>query len=147
MLRSFGVGSAWGAMGILIPLVGPLVWELAPLESRLDVLTCAFGGVMGGCVFGNVSSPLGDTAVLSAMVSRCDMMEHVGSQATYTGLVAALALLLGALPVGLGVYPAWVALLLCVALLAALGLAVAAPIHYTVADEVIAKVENEIDEE
>ena len=23
---------------------------------------------MGGCVFGNVSSPLGDTAVLSAMV-------------------------------------------------------------------------------
>ena len=119
MLLSFGVGSAWGAMGILIPLVGPLVWELAPLETRLDVLTCAFGGVMGGCVFGNVSSPLGDTAVLSAMVSRCDMMEHVASQATYTALVAALALLLGALPVGLGVYPAWVALLLCVALLAA----------------------------
>ena len=31
-------------------------------------------------------------------VSRCGMMAHVGSQATYTLLVAALALLLGALP-------------------------------------------------
>ena len=65
MVVSFGVGSAWGAMGILLPLVGPLVWELSPVEGRLELLTCAFGGVMSGCVFGNVSSPLGDTAVLS----------------------------------------------------------------------------------
>ena len=68
------------------------------LTLYLTRTSCAFGGVMGGCVFGNVSSPLGDTAVLSAMVSRCGMMAHVGSQATYTLLVAALALLLGALP-------------------------------------------------
>ena len=41
MLVSFGVGSAWGAMGILLPLVGPLVWQLSPLEGRLELLTCA----------------------------------------------------------------------------------------------------------
>ena len=33
MVVSFGVGSAWGAMGILLPLVGPLVWQLSPIES------------------------------------------------------------------------------------------------------------------
>ena len=107
MVVSFGVGSAWGAMGILLPLVGPLMWELSPVEGRLELrLTCAdlsphpnpnpnpnpspkpkpkpnpspnpnpdpntrcaFGDVMSGCVFGNVSSPLGDTAVLGSSSS------------------------------------------------------------------------------
>ena len=77
-------------MGILIPLVAPLAWKLS--GQSLPVLTSSLGAVMGGSVFGNVCSPLGDTSVLTPMVCRCDMMEHVTSQATYVGLVAALSL-------------------------------------------------------
>ena len=52
----------------------------------------------------------------------------LASQATYTALVAALALLLGALPVGFGLYPVWAALLLCLALLAAAPALAALPV-------------------
>merc|ERR1712100_221843 len=68
---------------------------------------------------GNVASPLGDTSVLSSMVTKCDLMERCSSQATYVIFVGALALLVGTLPVGLGLYPAWTALLICLALMAA----------------------------
>ena len=111
MAISFGVGSAWGSMGILIPLVAPLAWKLS--DSNLNTLTECLGAVMGGAVFGNVCSPLGDTAVLSAMICRCDMMDHVTSQATYVGLVAGLSLLLSLLISPLSV---WVCL--CLGLLA-----------------------------
>ena len=73
----------------------------------------------GGSVFGNVASPLADTSVLSAMVSKCTMLEHVASQAGYVSLTAALALLAGAIPVGLGLYNIWVALALSLAVLGA----------------------------
>ena len=116
MATSFGIGSAWGTMGVLIPLVAPLAWQLS--HRDLTVLTSSLGAVMGGAVFGNVSSPLGDTSVLSAMVCKCDMLSHVASQATYTALTAALALLVGALPVGLGAYPISAALGIAAAVLA-----------------------------
>ena len=66
MLVSFGIGSAWGTMGVLIPLVAPLAWDLSGHD--LGVLRASLGAVMGGAVFGNVSSPLADTSVLSSMV-------------------------------------------------------------------------------
>ena len=108
MLVSFGIGSAWGTMGVLVPLVAPLAWDLS--HRDIDVLTASLGAVLGGSLFGNVSSPLADTSVLTSMVCKCDMLEHVSSQASYTLLTACLALLLGALPVGLGAYPVGVAL-------------------------------------
>lgn len=117
MLVSFGIGTAWGTMGVLVPLVAPLAWDLSGRD--LGVLTACLGAVMGGACFGNVSSPLADTSVLAAMICKCEMLAHVSSQATYTTLTAVLSLLLGALPVGLGVYPIWVALLLSIVILAA----------------------------
>ena len=116
MATSFGIGSAWGTLGVLVPLVAPLAWELSGHD--LEILTASLGAVMGGSVFGNVSSPLADTSVLTAMVCRCEMLPHVSSQASYTALTAALSLLVGALPVGLGLYPIGAALAVAVAALA-----------------------------
>ena len=55
------------ALALILTLALTLILTLTP-TLILTRTSCAFGGVMGGCVFGNVSSPLGDTAVLSAMV-------------------------------------------------------------------------------
>lgn len=118
MVVSFGVGSAWGTMGILIPLVAPLAWQLS--DRSLDVLLANIGGVMGGAVFGNVASPLADTSVLSAMIARCSMLEHVASQSTYTVVAAAVGLLGAALPVGLGLCPIGLALVVCIGVLVAI---------------------------
>ena len=117
MATSFGIGSAWGTMGVLVPLVAPLAWELGGRD--VSVLTACLGATLGGSVFGNVASPLADTSVLSSMVCRCDMLSHVGSQATYVALTASLSLLVGALPVGLGILPIGAALALASAILAA----------------------------
>ena len=117
MATSFGIGSAWGTMGVLVPLVAPLAWELSAHD--LPVLTASLGGVLGGAVFGNVASPLADTAVLSSLVCRCEMLAHVSSQAGYVALTGSLSLLVGALPVGLGLYPPAVGLALAVLALAA----------------------------
>ena len=121
MATSFGIGSAWGTLGVLVPLVAPLAWELSGHD--LEILTASLGAVMGGSVFGNVSSPLADTSVLTAMVCRCEMLPHVSSQAPYIALTAAFSLLLGALPVGLGLYPIGAALALSVVGLALVPLA------------------------
>ena len=57
---------------------------------------------MGGAVFGDHSSPISDTTVLSSMATACDLVDHVRTQLPYA-LVAALAgLLLGEIPVAAG---------------------------------------------
>ena len=125
MLVSCVIGSAWGTMGVLIPLVAPLAWDLSGRD--LTTLTACLGAVIGGATFGNVSSPLADTSVLTAMVCKCDLLEHASSQATYTVLAGMLSVLLGALPVGLGWYSIWVALSLGVAVLALVPLLATSP--------------------
>ena len=109
-------------MGVLVPLVAPLAWDLSGHD--VHVLTASLGGTLGGAVFGNVSSPLADTSILAAMCCRCEMLQHVTSQATYVALTAAIALLLGALPVGLGVWNIGIALALSLAVLALVPLVV-----------------------
>ena len=122
MATSFGIGSAWGTMGVLVPLVAPLAWELS--HHNVQVLTESLGAVLGGAVFGNVASPIADTSVLSSMVTRCPMLDHVASQATYVALTAVCGLALGALPVGLGAYPCGVGLLASVAVIVCVPLVV-----------------------
>ena len=81
---------------------------------------------MGGAIFGNVISPLADTSVLSALISHCDMLEHITSQITYAFLVGLLCVLLSACN---HFFSASVALILglVIVVLAPLAVAVCAP--------------------
>ena len=46
------------------------------------------------------------------MSSGCGLGEHVRTTSPYTFVVAALSIVLGSIPVGMGLYGPWVALLL-----------------------------------
>jgi Na+/H+ antiporter NhaC len=118
---SFATGSSWGAMGILTPLVVPLAWAVMQANQATDpgqmhILYASIAAVLAGSVWGDHCSPISDTTILSSMASGCDHIEHVRTQLPYALLVGAVALVVCALPVALGL-PWWLALLASVLLL------------------------------
>ena len=82
---SFTLGSSWTAFAILIPVVMPLAVEVA-LPSSLML-----GAVLSGGIFGDHTSPLSDTSIISSMASACDHVDHVNTQLPYALVQAGLA--------------------------------------------------------
>ncbi|KAL0208077.1 hypothetical protein P9112_010664 [Eukaryota sp. TZLM1-RC] len=95
-LVSFSTGTAWGTMSILIPLVVPLAVGAAP--GDMVVLRAMVASVLSGSVFGNHSSPLGDTTVIAAMAARCNLLSHVRTQIPYALTVASVVVVFGYVP-------------------------------------------------
>jgi Na+/H+ antiporter NhaC len=117
----FGIGSSWGAMGILIPLVVPLTWAVMTAQGLtgpedMHLLYSAIASVLAGSVWGDHCSPISDTTVLSSLASGCDHVEHVRTQLPYAGVVGLVSLGLCSIPVALGL-PWWVALALSLVVL------------------------------
>jgi Na+/H+ antiporter NhaC len=112
---AFATGSSWGTMGILMPLVVPLVWAVL-VQNGMDgpghyhILYSSVSCVLAGSVWGDHCSPISDTTILSSMASGCDHIEHVRTQLPYALSVGTVAILFGTLPAGFGM-PWWVGLL------------------------------------
>lgn len=115
---SFATGTSWGTMAILFPLVVPLADHLAPGE--MHILLGAISSILAGSVWGDHCSPISDTTIMSSMASSCDHVDHVRTQLPYALSVGFAALIFGELGTGLGLYPAWVGLLLGAGALTAL---------------------------
>lgn len=96
---SFATGSAYGTMGILMPLAIPLAFSLNPDMSYVIVSTSA---VLTGAIFGDHCSPISDTTILSSMGAGCNHIAHVKTQMWYSLFVAAITILFGYIPAGLG---------------------------------------------
>lgn len=109
-VTALATGTSWGTMGILMPLaIQTTVTILARQETpsaEHPILLGAIGGVLAGAIFGDHCSPISDTTVLSSQASACDHLEHVRTQMPYALVVAAVAVVCGTLPSGLG-SPAW----------------------------------------
>lgn len=112
---AFATGSSWGTMGILMPLVVPLVWAIL-VQNGMDgsahyhILYSSVSCVLAGSVWGDHCSPISDTTILSSMASGCDHIEHVRTQLPYALSVGTVAILFGTLPAGFGM-PWWIGLL------------------------------------
>ncbi len=110
---SFSTGSAYGTMSILMPLAIPLAYKINPEMSFVIVSTSA---VLTGAIFGDHCSPISDTTILSSMGAGCSHIEHVKTQMWYALFVAAITILFGYIPAGLGL-PIYIVLpMSCVAL-------------------------------
>ena len=96
---SFATGTSYGTMGILMPLAIPLSFALNP---NPEFVILNVGSVLTGAIFGDHCSPISDTTILSSMGSSCDHIDHVRTQLFYAMPVAAIAILAGYLPAGLG---------------------------------------------
>ena len=92
---SFSTGTAWGTFGILIPIVVPVAQALDP-----QLLVVTLSASLAGSVFGDHTSPISDTTILSSAGSGCSHIEHVSTQIPYA-LVVAAACLAGYVAAGL----------------------------------------------
>lgn len=115
-LVSFATGTSWGTMGILFPLVVPLAHGMAPGQET--VMLGTISSILAGSVWGDHCSPISDTTIMSSMASSCDHIDHVRTQIPYALVVGGVCLIFGDLACGLGVYPAWMGLLVGAGLLA-----------------------------
>jgi Na+/H+ antiporter NhaC len=85
---SFATGTSMGTMAVMSPIAIPLAMAVG------GSIPLAFAALVGGSIFGDHSSPISDTAILSCSTSGCDLMDHVTSQLPYALLSAALATIL-----------------------------------------------------
>ena len=111
---SFATGTAYGTMGILMPLAIPLSYSISPDMGYIVLSTSA---VLTGAIFGDHCSPISDTTILSSMGAGCDHIEHVKTQMWYALFVAGATILLGYIPAGLNV-PVYIILPVAIAVLA-----------------------------
>ncbi len=96
---SFSTGTAYGTMGILMPLAVPLAHSLNPEMSFIIVSTSA---VLTGAIFGDHCSPISDTTILSSMGAGCNHIDHVKTQMPYALFIACITILFGYIPAGFG---------------------------------------------
>ena len=111
---SFATGTAYGTMGILMPLAIPLAYAINPEMSYVIMSTSA---VLTGAIFGDHCSPISDTTILSSMGAGCNHIDHVKTQIWYSLFVAGFTILFGYIPVGLGL-PIYIVLPMAVIVLA-----------------------------
>jgi Na+/H+ antiporter NhaC len=112
-VTAFSTGTSWGTMAILFPVVIPLAVAMGAGVGfaggeHYAILLGTMSSVMAGAVFGDHSSPISDTTVLSSMSSSCDLVDHVRTQLPYALVVAAVALVVGELPAAAEwIHPVW----------------------------------------
>lgn len=122
---SFATGTSYGTMGILMPLAIPLAHAISPDQGYVIM---SVGAVLTGAIFGDHCSPISDTTILSSMGSACDHMDHTNTQLWYAITVAAVTVVFGYIPVGLGV-PVWIVLPVAIAAIAAVLYFVGKPVE------------------
>jgi Na+/H+ antiporter NhaC len=82
---SLATGSSWGTFALVIPIVVPIA---AALDASIPI---CLGAALSGGLFGDQTSPISDTTVLSSMSSGVNHMAHVETQFPYALLTAAFA--------------------------------------------------------
>lgn len=102
---SFAVGSSYTTMGIMMPMVIPLAFDLAGGDPTVPL--AASGSVLAGACFGDHCSPISDTTVLSSIGSGSPLLTHVKTQLPYALLIGAVSIVFGTLPAGFGLNP-WI---------------------------------------
>ncbi|MCW8126985.1 Na+/H+ antiporter NhaC family protein [Microbulbifer halophilus] len=74
---AFSVGSSWGTFSIMLPIAIPVATALGA-EPALFV-----AAVLSGGIFGDHSSPISDTTIVSSLASGTEHIDHVRTQLPY----------------------------------------------------------------
>ncbi len=107
---AFATGTSWGAMGILLPTMIPLAFQLGDGSPHaMLVLMLCFAAVLDGAIYGDHCSPISDTTILSSIAAGSDHVDHVRTQAPYATVAMILAAGFGYIGVAFGLSP-WLAL-------------------------------------
>ena len=116
-LIAFSTGTSWGTIGIMYPLVIPIIIGLMRgLPDLKYFLMLTIASVLAGAVFGDHCSPISDTTIMSSLASSCDHIDHVKTQIPYALTAAMVALICGIIPVCFG-FPYVFAILISIGVL------------------------------
>lgn len=86
---AFSTGTSWGTMGILTPIAIPVAWSLTGDHTMVAAVV---GTIFSGAIFGDHTSPISDTTVLSSTFTGADLIDHVRTQMYYAVTVAIVAI-------------------------------------------------------
>ncbi len=100
---AFTMGSSWATMGIVTPIALPVAFELT---GDFGLAPIVVGAVFSGAIFGDHTSPISDTTVLSSTFTGADLIDHVRTQAYYAVTVILVVTVCYLLYGYLGVPPA-----------------------------------------
>ncbi len=97
-LISFSTGTSWGTFAIMIPIIMPIAVALGKASGYsgnelLNATLVPIGAVLGGAIFGDHSSPISDTTILSSTGASCPHLEHVATQVPYAVFIAVVAVI------------------------------------------------------
>jgi tetracycline resistance efflux pump len=85
---SFSMGSTFGTFGLLLPIAAEIV-----VSVDVGLLIPSFGAVLAGAIFGDHTSPLSDTTILSSIGSGIHLMDHMITQLPYALVCSAVSLI------------------------------------------------------
>jgi Na+/H+ antiporter NhaC len=96
-LIAFSTGTSWGTFAIMIPITMPIIAGLSTargldLTGTANAMFLGVSAVLGGSVFGDHSSPISDTTILSSTGASCPHLEHVSTQMPYALFIAICSL-------------------------------------------------------
>lgn len=93
-LISFSTGTSWGAYALMIPFALPIAYDFSNGVATDPLVYQAIAAVVGGGIFGDHSSPVSDTSVLSSVGAGSDHMDHVITQLPYALLAGATTIVI-----------------------------------------------------
>ncbi|MCE3047557.1 Na+/H+ antiporter NhaC family protein [Helicobacter kayseriensis] len=79
---SFSTGTSWGCFAIMIPIAV----ELSAQSGGNAII--AISAVLSGAVYGDHTSPMSDTTILSSIGAGCSLQSHFMTQFPYAAIVA-----------------------------------------------------------
>jgi Na+/H+ antiporter NhaC len=85
---AFSTGTSWGTFAIMIPIAVPMAQVLGVNPYM------AIAAVLSGGVFGDHSSPISDTTIISSMSSATDHVDHVKTQLPYALIAGGVSAIL-----------------------------------------------------
>lgn len=88
MLLSFATGTSMGTMAIMSVICLPMA-----ISMGISIPLVA-GAVFGGSIFGDHSSPISDTTIMSCATTGCDIIDHVKTQMPYVLIFAVISIVL-----------------------------------------------------
>ena len=86
---SFSTGTSWGAYAMMMPVALPVAFEFSA-GSIEPLVYQTVAAIAGGGIFGDHSSPVSDTTVLSSVGAGSDHIDHVVTQLPYALLIATI---------------------------------------------------------
>ena len=84
-LIAFAVGSSWGTFSIMLPIAVPVASAMGTDPTLL------VAAVLSGGIFGDHSSPISDTTIVSSLASGTEHIEHVSTQLPYALLAGSVS--------------------------------------------------------